>query len=263
MNLVVDFVVFVVVLAVVGLLNAFFMKQASVKYDLRTLPVSLSGILLGVMLAVADYHVDLVSASALLMSAILIHLYMASESKWFLLASVVSAALTVFLSYGTLFSLESLILLLFSYFVLRLAKGAGNSGRVTDGVVTGIVKGPVALIGAYFVCSHSFGSWVLLFPAMSIGLLCVAAHGLEDGYKRPFITLLVLSGISLMVAFSFMRMFDIMHFLYVLAIPLFIVFIVRLYTVKGQAADCMMSSLALYILAFSILTGIGFIAYLF
>lgn len=239
------------------------MERILNQYELRTLPVSLSGVILGVMLAVADYHVDLMSASVLVLSAILIHFYMASENRWFLLASVASAVLTVFLSYGTLFSLESLVLLLFSYFVIRLAKGAGNSGRAIDGIVTGIVRGPVALIGAYFVCSHSFGSWVLLFPALSIGLLCVAAHGLEDAYRRSFITMLVLSGISLMVAFSFMRMLDIMHFLYVLALPLFMAFIVRLYKAKGQAADCMKSSLALYILVFSILSGIGFIAYLF
>jgi len=231
--------------------------------DLKSLPLSLSGVILGIMLAVADYNVNWMAASALVLSAVLIHMYMASESRWFLLASVASSVLTVYLSYGKVFCLESLILLLFAYFVLRLSKGAGNSGRIVDGVVTGLVNGPVALLGAYFVCSHTFGSWVLLLPAFSIGLLGVAAHGTEDGYGRISLSMLVISGLGLMVAFSFMRMLDLMHFLYVLTIPFFVYFLVKLCNEKGQASDNMKSSLVLYVFALAVLTGIGFTAYLF
>lgn len=231
--------------------------------DLKSLPLSLSGVILGIMLAVADYNVNWMAASALVLSAVLIYMYMASESRWFLLASVASSVLTVYLSYGKVFCLESLILLLFAYFVLRLSKGAGNSGRIVEGVVTGLVNGPVALLGAYFVCSHTFGSWVLLLPALSIGLLCVAAHGTEDGYGRIALSMLVISGLGLMVAFSFMRMLDPMHFLYFLTIPFFVLALIRLYKNKGQASDNMKSSLVLYIFALAVLTGIGFTAYLF
>ena len=75
--------------------------------------------------------------------------------------------------------------------------------------------------------------------------------------------MLVISGLGLMVAFSFMRMLDPMHFLYVLTIPFFVLALIRLYKKKGQASDNMKSSLVLYIFALAVLTGIGFTAYLF
>ena len=49
--------------------------------DLKSLPLSLSGVILGIMLAVADYNVNWMAASALVLSAVLIHMYMASESR--------------------------------------------------------------------------------------------------------------------------------------------------------------------------------------
>lgn len=239
------------------------MKAYFDNHDLKSLFLPMSGIVLGILLAVADYNVNWMTASALVLSTILIYLYMASESKWLLPFSVASVVLTVYLSYGKILCLESLILLLFTYFILRLSKGAENSGRVMDGIVTVMIYGPVALIGSYFVCSHSFGSWVMLFPALSLGLLCAAAHGIEDGYGRNMLSLLIVSGVALMVVFSFMRMLDIIHFMYTATIPLFVSSLVNLYKKKGQATDTWRSLLVLYIFAMAVLTGLGLIAYLF
>ena len=125
-------------------------------YDPSGLVLSLSGIVLGVLLAVAEYKVAWGVASVLILTAALMHIYMQTENKWWMVASVAGAVLTVYLSYATLFKLESLILLLFAYFIIRLAKGIGGRGRISDGVLTCFLKGPVALIGAYFVCTHSF-----------------------------------------------------------------------------------------------------------
>lgn len=98
--------------------------------DPSGLLLSLSGIVLGVLLAVAEYRVDFWAALVLIVTAGLIHAYMQTLNKWWMGASVASAVLTVYLSYGTLFSLESLILLLFAYFIIRLARGMGGRGRI-------------------------------------------------------------------------------------------------------------------------------------
>ena len=152
--------------------------------DPSGLLLSLSGIVLGVLLAVAEYRVDLWAALALILTTGLLHIYMRIQNRWWMAASVASAVLTVYLSYGTLFSLESLILLLFAYFIIRMARGMGGRGIISDGVLTCLLNGPVALVGAYFVCTHSFPYWFFLFPSLSIGFLSVAADGTADNYGK-------------------------------------------------------------------------------
>ena len=75
-------------------------------YDPSGLVLSLSGIVLGVLLAVAEYRVDFWAALVLILTSGLIHVYVQTMNKWWMAASVAGAVLTVYLSYGTLFSLE-------------------------------------------------------------------------------------------------------------------------------------------------------------
>ena len=231
-------------------------------YDPSGLMLSLSGIVLGVLLAVAEYRVDFPAALSLILTAGLIHIYMQTLNKWWMTASVAGAVLTVYLSYGTLFSLESLILLLFAYFVIRMARGMGGRGRISDGLLTCFLKGPVALVGAYFVCTHSFPYWFFLFPSLSIGFLSVAADGTADNYSKTLTNLLIYIGISLMVVYSSLRIFVPVHFLFLLTLPAFILITLRMYRKKEQAADTYRPALALSTFALALLTGIGFIGYL-
>ena len=231
--------------------------------DPSGLMLSLSGIVLGVLLAVAEYRVDWAAASALVMTAGLLHIYMQTQNRWWMAASVASAVLTVYLSYGTLFSLESLILLLFAYFIIRLAKGMGGRGRISDGVLNCFLKGPVALIGAYFVCTHSFPFWFFLFPSLSIGLLCTAADGTADNYGKPLTNLIIYIGIALMVTYSSLRIFAPIHFLFLITLPAFIYLTVRMYTRKEQDPESFRPAIALCTFGLAVLTGVGFIGYLF
>ena len=224
--------------------------------------LSMSGIILGILLAVADYHVELWPSLSLILTAAMIHFHMVSQNRILLAAAIAGAVLTVFLSFGTLFSLEPLLVLLFSYFIIRLVKGISDSGRVSEAVVTCIVKGPVALFGAYFVCTHSFGFWLLLLPAFATGLLCVAADGLSDGYNRHFIAFLTVLAMVLTTVFSFMRILHPAHFMYVLTLPFFAIYIIRMYTKKEQTTDHCRSVYALCTFAFAALTGLGFVGYL-
>ncbi len=232
-------------------------------YDLSGLVLSLSGIVLGVLLAVAEYRVDLWTAVALILTTVLIHIYMRTLNKWWMAASVASAVLTVYLSYGTLFSLESLILLLFAYFIIRLARGMGGRSRISDGVLTCLLKGPVALVGAYFVCTHSFPYWFFLFPSLSIGFLSVAADGTADNYGKVLTNLLIYIGIALMVTYSGLRIFAPVHYLFLITLPAFILISVRMYMKREQAPDIYRTALALSTFALALLTGVGFIGYLF
>lgn len=231
--------------------------------DPRGLLLTLSGIVLGVLLAVAEYKVGWGVASVLILTAAIMHIYMQTENKWWMAASVAGAVLTVYLSYSTLFKLESLILLLFAYFIIRLAKGIGGRGRVSDGVLTCILKGPVALIGAYFVCTHSFPFWFFLFPSLSVGLLCVAADGMADNYGKVLTNLLIYIGIALMATYSCLRIFVPAHFLFLITIPGFIYITVRMYMKKELDPASCRSLLALCTFLFAVLTGIGFVGYLF
>ena len=231
-------------------------------YDPSGLMLSLSGIVLGVLLAVAEYRVDFPDALSLILNAGLIHIYMQTLNKWWMTASVASAVLTVYLSYGTLFSLESLILLLFAYFIIRMARGMGGRGRISDGLLTCFLKGPVALVGAYFVCTHSFPYWFFLFPSLSIGFLSVAADGTADNYSKTLTNLLIYIGISLMAAYSSLRIFVPVHFLFLLTLPAFILITLRMYMKKEQESGSYRPALALSTFALALLTGIGFIGYL-
>ena len=231
-------------------------------YDPSGLMLSLSGIVLGVLLAVAEYRVDFPAALSLILTAGLIHIYMQTLNKWWMTASVAGAVLTVYLSYGTLFSLESLILLLFAYFVIRMARGMGGRGRISDGLLTCFLKGPVALVGAYFVCTHSFPYWFFLFPSLSIGFLSLAADGTADNYSKTLTNLLIYIGIALMVVYSSLRIFVPVHFLFLLTLPAFILITLRMYRKKEQAADTYRPALALSTFALALLTGVGFIGYL-
>lgn len=232
-------------------------------FDPSGMLLSLSGIVLGELFAVAEYHVSWGVALALVLTTVLIHIYMMNSNKWWMIASIASAVLTLWLSYGTLFSLEVLILLFFGYFIIRLAKGFGGKSRVSDGILTCLLKGPVALFGAYFVCTHSFPFWFFLFPSLSIGLLSVAADGAADNYGKTLTNLLIYIGVALMVTYSGLRIFAPFHYLFLITLPVFIYLTVRMYIKKEQTPDSYRPALALSTFALALLTGIGFIGYLF
>jgi hypothetical protein len=231
--------------------------------DMCGMLMSLSGILLGVLLAVADYRVDWKPAVALILTVVPIHMYMTLSGRLWLLSSVALACLTAWLSYGTLLSMESLILLFFGYFIIRLARGFEGRGRLSDGIMTCILKGPVALFGAYFVCTHAFPYWIFILPALSVGLLSSAADGCSDGYRKGGLVLLILAGLILMTAFSYLRVFSPVHYLYILTVPFYLVQFVRMYKNKEQHQDVCRPVLALLTFAAALLDGVGFIGFLF
>ena len=226
----------------------------------ETLPLSLSGIAVGSMLAAADYHVSLLVVLFVLLTAVSLHCFMASGSKVALAPSVLFAVLSVYSSFGKILLLESLLMLLFTYFIMRLACGIVGSGRsrIADGLVMCFLTGPVAVMGTYYICSHSLGTVMLLLPALSVGAMNISLFGTYDGYGKKTLASLVVSGYVLMTVYAMMRMFDPWHYLYLLSLPLSALFLVRVW--KGRCQNVLP---ALSVMIFALLSGLGFMAFLF
>lgn len=212
------------------------------------------------MLAAADYHVSLPVVLFVLLTAVSLHCFMASGSKVTLVPSVLFAVLSVYLSFGKILLLESLLMLLFTYFIMRLACGIVGSGRsrIADGLVMCFLTGPVAVMGTYYICSHSFGTVMLLLPALSVGAMNISLFGTYDGYGKKTLAALVVSGYVLMTVYALMRMFDPWHYLYLLSLPLSALFLVHVWKGRGQNVLP-----ALSVMIFAVLSGLGFMAFLF
>lgn len=217
----------------------------------RTLPLSLSGALLGIALAAADYRVDWKCALFIVLAVVFLHFYsVSSKSESDKTLARISLVLTVacglaalYFSFGSLLLMESLILMVFGYMIIRAVRHTSFVSRGKGILYVFALFGPVAVYGSYYLCSHSFGSWPLLFPALSMGFLSVAAKA--DGDRKVFRIIMTAAGWALMFVYACLRMFDPWHFLFVLSLPLFF-----------------MKRITWSVFAFAILTGVGFLAFL-
>lgn len=217
----------------------------------RTLPLSLSGPLLGIALAAAGYHVDWKTAVFLLLAVIFLHMYSVSskESKdnriknVSLILTIAGGLTMLYFSFGTLLLMEPLILIVFGYMVIRAVRHTSFVSRGKGILYVFLLFGLLGVMGPYYICSHSFGGWPMVFPALASGFICVGAKA--DCDRRTFILLMNVAGWLFMTTYASLRMFDIWHFLYVLSLP---VFFIR----KPEWAA----------FAFSILSGIGFVIFL-
>lgn len=241
------------------------MKSLISSLNLKTMPISLAGVLLGVLLAVADFHVHWAIVPAVILAAASLHVYQYASSKIALAPALVFAVLSVYFSFGKLLLLESLLLLLFTYFVMRLAAGflSPDKSKCAGALVRTLLAGPVAVVGTYYLCSHSFGSWVLLFPALSMGILAAATAGLADGYSKVSVTLMMIAGLALMSVYPFLRIYDPAHYRFVIMIPIYIMILVRMCTDKVKGLETYQSIFSFCLLTLSLITGLGYVTYLF
>ena len=217
----------------------------------RTLPVSLSGALLGIALSAADYRVDWKVAVLLVLTVMFLHLYSyfsKAESKKlysrvFLALTIASGLAMLYFSFGSLLLMESLLLMVFGYMIIRAVRHTSFVSRGKGILYVFVLFGLVAVYGSYYLCSHSFGSWPLVFPALSMGSLCVAS--MADGDKVRFRLMMNIAGWTFMIVYACLRMFDPWHFLFVASLPVF-------FLKKPEWTS----------FTFAVLTGIGFLAFL-
>ncbi len=290
---------------------------------LRTIPLSLAGVSLGAMLAAADYHVDAMVVVFLLLTAACLQILSnvsnelgdfqhgtssaqgreASRSlvtgalteadmklmiKVLVVLTCLSGMTMLYFSFGTLFCIESLLLMVLGYFAINAAMkytmGKNPYGyRGLGDLYVFIFFGLVAVFGAYCLCSHVFATWLILLPSVSIGAFSIAVlnvNNLRDmesdrltrttvalklGEKRAKIyhTALITLGWAAMTVYACLRMFDPWHFLFVLTLPLYIWHLVGVWKNSGRALDRYLPMLVLSTFAFAVLGGVGFLVYLF
>ncbi len=225
---------------------------------------SVAGVVLGSMLAAADFHVNWLAVLFLTAAVLMFQLFPT------IIPGVACALAAVYFSYGTLFLLDAFIMLILGYLAYRSVRShASQTGLFRNGLVftlsTLFVYGVMPVYGAYYLCTHSFGSWLQFLPALAIGSFCLAARNsvyLSDCRTRVFHVLWISAGWVFMTVYAFMRIFDIWHFLYVLTLPLFIWLLVRMW--KENGGDSRYGILlSMVILSFAVMGGLGFMVYLF
>ena len=202
--------------------------------------------------------------------------------KLWVALSVISGLVMIYFSFNTLFSLDSFVLMIVGFLAIKAAKkytlGKNPYGyRGFGDLYVFIFFGLVSVIGAFFVCTHSFGTWMMLLPAMSIGFFSMAVlhvHNLRDietdrlrritvaiklGEQgaKVYQTSLIVAGWTCMAVYAGLRCFEPWHFLFVVTLPLFAAHLAIVWKNKGKALDKALPMLVISTFLFSVLSGAG------
>ncbi len=289
---------------------------------LRTLPLSLSGVCLGMLLAASDYHVSLTVAIFTILTTVSLQVLSnlsnelgdyyhgtdtadrlgpnyglmegglkVSDMKLLIggaiLCCIVFGLLMIRASFGTLFSLESVCLMMLGAAAIsgamKYTLGRNPYGYQGLGdIFVFIFFGLVSVLGSYFVAAHTIPSWIFLLPATSIGLFSVGVLNVNNirdmktdaenrvtvairlGEKRARIyqTVLIVMGWVCMIAFCLLRFFDPWHYLFILTLPMYIKHVSGVWKLNGKDLDRMLPLLVISTFLFAVLAGFGFVKFL-
>ena len=289
---------------------------------LRTLPLSTGGVILGILLATADYKVDVWVAVLIVLTTVCLQILSnlsnelgdvlhgtdtadrkgpqyglnsgvltLGEMKGLIAAFVVlcmiSGAAMTALSFGTLWELTPILVLLMGAAAImgamKYTLGRNPYGyRGLGDVYVFLFFGLVAVLGGYFVACHTL-FWRLLLPGAAIGCFSVGvlnvnnirdmetdaanrvtvAIRLGERNAKIYQTVLIVLGWILMLAYCQLRMFSWWHYLFVLTLPLFVLHLRGVWKRTGKALDPMLPLLVISTFLFCLLAGVGFCAYLF
>ena len=290
---------------------------------LRTLPQSLSGVALGLMLAASDYRVDVRVVVFTLLTAVFLQILsntanelgdylkgtdrlsdrkgpaytlskgLISEKEYkvmvgiYVILSVVSGLAMIRFSFGTFFDFGPLITMLLGFAAisgaLKYTLGRNPYGyRGMGDFYVFVFFGLVSVLGSYFVAAHEIRTWILLFPALSIGCFSTAVLNVNNirdmesdratrrtiplriGERNAKIyhTLLIAAGWIFMSCYSALRIFDWWHYLYVLSLPLFVWHLAGVWKRSGKELDPMLPLMVISTFLFALLAGFGFVRFL-
>ena len=299
------------------------LKAAIKSMRLRTLPLSTAGVLLGILLAAADYHISLWTSVLIVVTTICLQILsnlsnelgdvlhgtdtpdrqgpsyglnsgemsvgdMKLLIKLAVAACVISGLAMTWVSFGTIFAMAPiLVLLLGAAAILGAMKytlGRNPYGyRGLGDLFVFLFFGIVSVAGAYFVAAHEIISWKIFLPAAAIGFFSVGVLNVNNirdmktdaenrvtvairlGERRAKIyqTVLIVLGWAAMTAFCLLRIFDPWHYLFVLTLPLFVLHIAGVWKRHDRELDPMLPLLVMSTFAFALLSGVGFVAFLF
>ena len=195
--------------------------QAAIKsMRLRTLPLSLAGVVLGILLATADYKVSVWTAVLIMLTTVCLQVLSNLSNELgdvlrgtdtadrqgpqyglnsglmtvrdmkiligiFVGLCLVSGVAMIWVSFGTLLSMESICLMLLGAAAIlgamKYTLGRNPYGyRGLGDVFVFIFFGLVSVLGAYFVAAHTIHSWYLLLPASAIGCFSVGVLNVNN-----------------------------------------------------------------------------------
>ena len=287
------------------------------------MPLSLAGSMLGVLLALADYQISGLVIFFILLTTVCLQIlsnlsnelgdylkgtdtpdrqgpqYELSQGnltvkemkrmiRIFVILSAVSGMAMIYSSFGTFFSLESLLLMLLGASAIasgmKYTLGKNPYGYMGLGdLFVFIYFGIVSVLGSYFVAAHTIPNAWLILPAVSIGLFSIAVLNINNirdmktdkknrvtvaillGTRKAKIyeTVLIVLGWVSMVAYCLVRIFDPWHYLFVLTLPLYILALRWIWTREDKALDPVLPLLVISTFVLALLTGLGFTMYLF
>lgn len=290
---------------------------------LRTLPLSLSGIVMGIFLAAADYRIDALTVVFLALTTVCLQIlsnlsnelgdtlhgtdaddrlgihYSLQDGEMTipemkrLIAAVAVACcvfglLMIYFSFGKIFAAGPLTFVVLGaaaiWAAMHYTLGKDPYGyRGLGDLFVFLFFGVATVCGGYFLCAHEFASWIILLPAAAIGCFSVGVLNVNNirdmksdaatrvtvaiklGGRRARIyqTALIALGWAAMLAYCSLRFFSIWHYLFVLTLPLFILHLRGVWTREGRALDPMLPLLVMSSFLFSLLAGLGFVAFLF
>jgi 1,4-dihydroxy-2-naphthoate octaprenyltransferase len=300
-------------------MNKFRAAVASMR--LRTLPLSTGGVILGILLATADFKVNLWVAVLIVLTTVCLQILSNLSNELgdvlhgtdtedrvgpqyglnggvltigemkvligiFVALCIVSGTAMTLLSFGTLWDLTPILVLLMGagaiMGAMKYTLGRNPYGyRGLGDFYVFVFFGLVAVLGAYFVASHTL-FWRLLLPGAAVGCFSVGvlnvnnirdmetdaanrvtvAIRLGERKAKIYQTVLIVLGWILMLTYCQLRMFSWWHYLFVLTLPLFILHIRGVRKRTGKALDPMLPLLVMSTFLFCLLAGIGFCAHL-
>ncbi|MBR1405360.1 MAG: 1,4-dihydroxy-2-naphthoate octaprenyltransferase [Bacteroidales bacterium] len=187
---------------------------------LRTLPLSLAGVLLGTLLAVADYKVKGLTVLFLVLTTACLQILSNLSNELgdvlhgtdtadrqgpqyglngggmsvadmkrliglFVVLCVAFGLAMIKVSFGRIFSMDGLCLVLLGFAAIsgamKYTLGRNPYGyRGLGDVFVFLFFGLVAVLGSYFVVSHAMPSWLLLLPASGIGLFSIGVLNVNN-----------------------------------------------------------------------------------
>ena len=301
-------------------MNKFRAAVASMR--LRTLPLSTGGVILGILLATADFKVDLWVAVLIVLTTVCLQILSNLSNELgdvlhgtdtedrqgpqyglnsgvltigemkvligiFVALCIISGTAMTLLSFGTLWDLTPILVLLLGagaiMGAMKYTLGRNPYGyRGLGDFYVFVFFGLVAVLGSYFVASHTL-FWRLLLPGAAVGCFSVGvlnvnnirdmetdaanrvtvAIRLGERKAKIYQTVLIVLGWIFMLAYCRLRMFSWWHYLFVLTLPLFILHLRGVWTRSGKKLDSMLPLLVMSTFLFCLLAGIGFCAHLF
>ena len=195
-------------------------KAAVKSMRLRTLPLSTAGVVLGILLAAADYHISVWVAVLIITTTVCLQILsnlsnelgdvlhgtdtaerlgpqyglnsgeltvrqMKLLIKIFVGLCVISGLAMTWVSFGTFFDLTPILVLMLGaaaiIAAMRYTLGRNPYGyRGLGDLFVFLFFGIVSVAGSYFVAAHEISSWKIFLPAAAIGFFSVAVLNVNN-----------------------------------------------------------------------------------